>query len=276
MIDVDLHLHTNYSHGKAGVVEMYRAARARGLEIFGFSEHSPRPAGYDYPHDYRDRLAAGYPDYIAEVLALQGKVNDDFGMPVLLGLEMDWIEGQEAFMASTIARYPYEYVIAGVHFLGTWGFDASPDDWADLDEARRAGCYERYYQTMAAMAATGMFQIVAHPDLIKIFSIHSFTDWLASAKGQQATRAALKAVKEAGMALEVSSAGLRKPCAQIYPAPPIMRLAAELSIPITFGSDAHCAQTPAFAFDELAAYARTFGYSESVWFRRGERNSRPF
>lgn len=276
MITVDLHLHTCHSHGKASPMEMFQAARANGLEIIGFSEHSPRPVGYDYPTDYRDSLTASYPEYVNQVRAIQAGAEKVNGPQVLLGLEMDWFEGQQAFIADTISRYEYDYIIAGIHFLDTWGFDFTPDDWNSLNDDARAQLYTRYYRTMKSMAETGLFNIVAHPDLIKIFSAASFARWLSAPENQAPVREALHAVKNAGMAMEISSAGLRKPCAEIYPAPPIMRMAREMDIPVSFASDAHCTNTPAHAFDELARYAASFGYTESVWYAKRVEQRRPF
>ncbi|MDE7065343.1 MAG: histidinol-phosphatase, partial [Desulfovibrionaceae bacterium] len=79
-----------------------------------------------------------------------------------------------------------------------------------------------------------------------------------------------------GMAMEISSAGLRKACREIYPGPVIMGLAADLGVPVTFGSDAHNVDDVAYGFDQLAAYARSFGYDKSVWFRKGERFEQAF
>jgi len=78
-------------------------------------------------------------------------------------------------------------------------------------------------------------------------------------------------VRDAGMAMEVSSAGLRKPCAEIYPGPAIMRLAADLQVPITFASDAHTTDQVAYAFSELAVYTASFGYCDSLVFRKKDR-----
>ena len=76
--------------------------------------------------------------------------------------------------------------------------------------------------------------------------------------------------------MEISSAGLRKPCKEIYPGPVIMQLAAELELSITFGSDAHCTQTPAYAFAELARYAASFGFTHSLWFEQRRPRPEPF
>ena len=70
-------------------------------------------------------------------------------------------------------------------------------------------------------------------------------------------------MKDNGVIMEISSAGLRKPCKEIYPGPKIMALAATLGLAVSFASDAHCTGTPAFAFDQLARYASGFGYTHS-------------
>ncbi|MDR2727004.1 MAG: histidinol-phosphatase, partial [Deltaproteobacteria bacterium] len=108
--------------------------------------------------------------------------------------------------------------------------------------------------------------------LIKIFSVDDFHAWLTG-DTFDLVRDALMAVRDAGMAMEVSSAGLRKPCAEIYPCPAIMRLAADLRVPIAFASDAHASDQIAYAFPELAAYAASFGYGDSLVFRGQDRIS---
>ena len=81
MIRADLHSHTKYSHGADEPEEMFAAANARGLEILGFSEHSPRPQGYDYTHEYREKLAAGFAEYVSRVQDLKKNA----GLPRIAG-----------------------------------------------------------------------------------------------------------------------------------------------------------------------------------------------
>lgn len=270
MITVDLHSHTKYSHAAASAAEMYAAALAKNLTVFGFSEHSPRPDGYLYPKDYQERLSVHFADYHREVRELQGSGNNAAGdkkMLVLLGLEMDYVRAEEAYVRQVCLAENYDYIIGGLHFLGLWGFDSSADDWKDLGERQAFAHYEHYYEDLSAMSRCGLFQIAAHPDLIKIFSVHVFKRWLQKAASLDLVKKALKGIKDSGMTMEVSSAGLRKPCAEIYPCPEIMGLAAELGVDISFGSDSHCVNTVAYGFDLLAAHAKKFGYSESVYFQ---------
>jgi histidinol-phosphatase (PHP family) len=255
MITADLHTHTRASHGKNTAREMFAAGRERGIALHGFSEHSPRPDGYDYPREYRAHLVSAYPDYVREVLELKAQ----YPGQVLFGMETDWMEEESAFMQHAVRAYDFDYLTGSVHFLGTWGYDFSADDWTRLDFDQRAALYESYFRTLTRMAASGLFNIAAHPDLIKIFSIDTFRQWLTRHDGLDLVRESLVAVRDAGMSMEISSAGLRKPCKEIYPGPEIMRLAAELRVPVVFGSDAHQTAEMGFAFDELARYAASFG-----------------
>ncbi len=272
MIIADVHSHTLYSHAQATTADMYASAQDKGLRIFGFSEHSPRPQGYNYPSDYQERLEKGFPLYVAEVDALKAKGH----IKALLGLELDYIPAEEAFAAKVCGAHDFDYVIAGLHFQDRWGFDNKAEDWAFADGKEYAARYERYYTDMERMCRTGLFNIVAHPDLIKIFSVERFRHWLESPGALELVHRALLAAKEAGMAMELSSAGLRKPCKEFYPGPQIMRLAADLGLPLSVGSDAHCVNTVAANFTELEDYARSFGYTQSVIFEKRRPTAVPF
>ena len=265
MIIVDLHNHTNASHGRNSVAEMVASAKEKGLRIYGFSEHSPRPLACSYPREYREHLQASFGTYVNDIRQFQ---QNDQEITVLLGMELDWIPSDRPFMEQALAAWPFDYVIGGIHFLDTWGFDFTPEDWKLPTERIRA-CYTLYFQNLRAMAESGLVNIAAHPDIIKIFSLEHFKIWIAEQENLDLVAAALAAIRKAGMAMEISSAGLRKPCHEIYPGPAIMRLAADLNVPITFGSDAHNVTEPGFAFDQLEAWARTYGYTHSVLFRQG-------
>jgi histidinol-phosphatase (PHP family) len=258
MIAADLHTHTRCSHGNSTVREMFAAGRERGIALHGFTEHSPRPEGYDYPEEYRTQLLRAFPDYVREVLALK----EQHPGHVLLGMEVDWMEAEIDFIQHASRAYDFDYLIGSVHFIGTWGYDFSAEDWRPLSFAQRAAHYESYFHALTRMAASQLFHIAGHPDLIKIFSPDSFRQWLTRHGGLDLVRESLVAVRDAGMSMEISSAGLRKPCREIYPGPEIMRLAAELRLPVVFGSDAHQAADMAFAFDELARYAVSFGIEQ--------------
>ena len=273
-VTVDLHNHTLHSHAKDTAEAMAASAYANGMELFGFSEHSLRPEGYGYPKDYQPRLQAGFPSYIAEVLAEKERYAGR--MEIFLALEMDYMPDEEAYARASVAAHPYEYVIGGLHFQGLWGFDHSAQDWEPLSDAACADIFARYYRDLKQMAETGLFQIAAHPDLVKLFRKQTFDAWIILPEARERVREAFAAMKKAGMAMEISSAALRKGLGEPYPGPVIMGIARDMGLPVSFGSDAHSVNDVAFGFDTLAEYAHGFGYTQSVFFRNKTMHVRPF
>lgn len=273
-IAADLHNHTHHSHAKDTVAAMAVSAFDKGLKHFGFSEHSLRPKGYAYPQDYQPRLEAGLPLYAKEVAIEQERYKGR--MQILFALEIDYMVAEEAYAQKTAAAHEYDYVIGGLHFQGHWGFDFSAADWETLSDEACGEYFFRYYSDLRAMAATGLFQIAAHPDLIKLFRKETFAEWIKKTDAQEAVRSALAAIKTNGAAMEISSAGLRKKLGEPYPGPVVMRLAGELDLPVAFGSDAHAVADVAFGFDVLAEYAQSFGYSQSAVFEKRAMRLIPF
>ena len=268
MICADIHNHTLASHGLATVGEMFAAAQARKLAWSGFSEHSPLPPGYSCPL-YKGDLAVTFPAYAAEVMALREQTaghagGGQSGAPrVLLGMELDWLPVNMPWMRDAVSRYPFDYIIGGLHFVGDVPV-GSPRSWGpEVERPQRFARYDAYYEAMRELAASGMVDVVAHPDFIKVCCYEDFQAWLALPGSTDRVAAALEAMRATDTAMEVSSAGLRKPFHEPYPGPAIMRLAADLGLTISFGSDAHNIQDTGSHFDTLAEYAASYGFARS-------------
>ncbi len=262
MLTTDIHTHTSYAHGGSTVTEMFEKGKSIGLKVHGFSEHSPRPLGYDYPSEYREKLKEMLPTYVREVKELQTNQTD---VKVLFGMEIDWLENELEFVTETTKMYDFDYLIGGIHFLGKWGFDAQAQDWDCLSYTQKSIFFEAYYKTMQKMIATKLFHTIAHPDLIKIFAIDDFKKWRSEEKNIALIRETLVLAKESGIAMEVSTAGLRKPCKEMYPCEEIMHIASELDLPITIASDGHCVNTIGAYFDVLESYLKKFNINSYVY-----------
>lgn len=251
---------------------MLAAAKEKGLSLIGFSEHSPRPQGFNYTHEYREQLEKLLPTYVKDVNALK----KDKTCRVLLGIEMDWLAGQEEFIQKACAANPYDYIIGSVHFIDHWGFDDGREAWENVSQEICEERYRAYFRAWKQMLSSGFFQIAAHPDLIKIYSVNQFAIWLQKPEATAIIRDCLETLRKNGMAMEISSAGLRKACAEIYPHPAIMRIAAELELDVSMASDAHCANDVGADFDKLAAYARSFGFARQTIFEGLAKTCLPF
>ena len=267
MICADVHNHTIASHGLATVGEMFAAAQARNLAWYGFSEHSPLPPGYSCPL-YKGDLAVTFPVYAAEVMALREQTASHAdgkpGMPrVLMGMELDWLPVNMPWMRDVIGHYSFDYIIGGLHFVGDVPV-GSPRCWGpEVTREERFARYNAYYEIMRGLAASGMVDVVAHPDFIKVCCYDDFQSWLALPGSTERIAAVLEAMRTTDTAMEVSSAGLRKTFHEPYPGPTIMRLAADLGLTISFGSDAHNTEDTGSHFAELAAYAASYGFTRS-------------
>ncbi|MBV5321687.1 MAG: histidinol-phosphatase [Sulfuricurvum sp.] len=243
---VDLHNHTVLcNHATGTVAEYVEAAIACQTEYFGFSDHAPMH--YDLAYRMRFDQMELYEGWVKEA---QDKYADK--IHVLLGYEIDYLPG---YMDNIVLNRSCDYLIGSVHFIDDWGFD-NPEfigryEGADIDDI-----YRRYFALVEAMAQSGKFDIVGHFDLLKIFK------YLPTGDIRSLSEGALKAIKKANMSIEINVAGYRKPIAEAYPSPLLMELIAELEIPITFGSDAHCKEQVGLYTQEAEALARSVGYDK--------------
>ena len=159
-----------------------------------------------------------------------------------------------------------DYLIGSVHFIDEWGFD-NPEFIGRYQHEDIDVIWQRYFDQVETMASSNLFDIVGHFDLIKVFKFMPKSDIVSLASG------ALDAVAEAGMTMEINVAGYRKPVAEAYPSPALLKAARKRGIPVTFGSDAHTPGQIGLFRNEAEALAREAGYTECAYFRGRKRFS---
>lgn len=265
----DYHVHTARCGHAGGTMRAYvEAALARGLTEVAFTDHVPL---YFLPGDDPEpdfAMTGGeLPGYVEEVLALR----DEFAgrIAVLLGLEADYAEGHEAALQDLLAAHDWDVVLGSVHWVkGDW-IDG-PGSAARHEREGTAALWAEYYRLVGKAAATGLFDVLTHFDLPKKFG-HRMPAALAAAEG-----AAVEAAKAAGVAVEVSSAGLRKAVAEEYPAPPLLARLVRAEVPIVFSSDAHAPAEVGWGRERMEAAALAAGAREHLSFRKRERRRHTF
>jgi len=263
----DYHMHTpRCHHAKGDVREYAEAAILAGLTEIGMSDHSPMPVAFD--DDWRMDMQE-LTDYQREVETVRDEVSGT--LTVRVGLEADFRPGSESGVARLIDSYAWDYVIGSVHYIEGWDFD-NPDKIKHWDSCNFEDAWCSYFDLVAQSAATGMFDIIGHPDLIKKFGHHPPE---GSNRVSGAMESMLQAVKEADCALEISSAGLRKPVKEIYPHPRMIRRAAELAIPFAFGSDTHAPVAVGHAMDDCLALLESCGIHKVCAFEQRRRHMLP-
>ena len=214
----DYHVHAlahgEYQYTYDWLKKFLTTARQRKINELGFAEHDEFISQIDTT--VLKRLQEEFPD-----------------IKLRLGLEVDYIPGREDYIRQLSQSYDFDYIIGSVHFIDGWGFD-HPDFRHLFEERDIDQVYSRYFELVQMAVKSGLFDIIGHLDLIKIWGHrprqHNVMFYVEPL---------LNSIKAARMLIEINSAGLRKPVGEIYPQQEIIDLMASKQIAVTLGSDAH-------------------------------------
>ena len=257
-------MHTPLCHHAVGEpVELAAQAVAKGLSEIGFSEHSPMPRD-DF--DNWRMLNHDFDRYIASVEAAQKKFPQ---LRIKVALEVDYLPGHEAWIQQLAKRYPWDYFIGSVHYVSeSWDID-NPTKLSEWKKRDPWEVWSVYFDRLTMAAQSGLFEIIGHADLPKKFCFVPKQDCTPL------FQKFINAVKDADIAIELNTAGLRKECKEIYPAPSLLKIAAAAGVPITFGSDAHAPQEVGADFEAARSLAKAHGYTHTCLFTRRQRELIP-
>jgi histidinol-phosphatase (PHP family) len=260
---VDYHMHLrsegrHLSHTVETVERWAEGAAARGIDEIGFTEHfyyflEARPL-LTVPYQI-DHCHVPIEPYVEAVL--EGKTR---GLPVKLGVEVDYYPGREDEVRALLARHPWDFVLGSVHYLDGLALDSAPTLVAALGAEE---AYRRYFETLSRAAESGLFNALAHPDLVKFHA--GLLEW---------DRSAFVDVLD-GVCLEVSSAGLHKPHGRIYPEPELLEVAHDAGVGITLASDAHEPDDVGRDLERAIEHAREAGYETVTVFESGRGRQEP-
>jgi histidinol-phosphatase (PHP family) len=248
----DYHNHTNWSPDGKGTMEEYIAkAQERGISEIGFSDHMLVQKFRCYPRMTPESM----PEYVRSFL----DVRERSKLPVKLGIEMDFIPGDAEAVRDFISKYPFDYVIGSVHLIGDWEFE-DQDRVQEYLKRDIMQVYEDYFSLVKQLCKTGFFNILAHPDLIKIRGFKPNRDFSALLTDVAETMA------EADVCAEINMRGLTRPCKEIYPSEHFLRILHANDVQITFGSDAHEPEELGRYLDEGIHLAKKVGYTSAIVF----------
>lgn len=271
LTDYHLHLRTD-EVGKAeeaftheNVDRYLAAAEEQGIAELGVSEHLYR---------FAESLAIWQHSY------WQDQAVDELGAycefvrttPLRLGIEADYIRGAEDRIATLLDAHGFDYVVGSVHYLGDLGAvdDQRYDVWSSFPDAD--SLWQSYFEWQAELARSGLFDIVSHPDLVKIW-------------GEDRPRPErdprfhyepfVEAVAESGIAVEVSTAGLRKPVGEIYPSRALAEMFVEAGAGFALSSDAHTPDQVGFGYEQAVEFLADLGVDRICVFEGRERRLEP-
>lgn len=186
------------------------------------------------------------------------------GLPVVVGLEVDYCPGRMDAIGRLLAGYPFDVLLGSVHWLGAWLFDDVGDETSEAQWRLHGAddAWRRYTGALEELAATRSCDVLAHPDLVKVSGRRPGDALLAECHERIAVAAAAS-----GMAAEISSAGWRKPVGEVYPAPSLLERFRALGVPVTTASDSHGPGDVADRAADLAHLAESAGYTTLRAFR---------
>jgi len=246
----------------AANAERYReVASERGIAELGVAEHIYRfaaaleiwqhPFWRQYAHDDLD----DYCGFVREETDLR------------LGIEMDFIPGREDRIANVLDGRDWDYVVGSVHFLRDHSLDTEDYSiWGAGESADRI--WRRYFETVAASALSGLYDIIAHPDLVKVWGSAAP---VPDRDPRYFYEPAVEAFAEVGVAVELSTAGWRKPVGEQYPALPFLEMLVDAGCPLALSSDAHVPEQLGFEYERAVELLESLGVREIAVFERRQR-----
>jgi histidinol-phosphatase (PHP family) len=241
------------------------AAEEQGIEELGVSEHIYRFKealalwGHPYWREQAGDDLAAYCEFVRTT-------------PLRLGLEADYIRGAEDRIAELLEGHDFDYVVGSVHYLGEAGAvdDRRYDVWDSFRDAD--SLWRTYFEWQADLVRSGLFDVVSHPDLVKIWG----DDRPAPERDPRFHYEPFaEALAEYDIAVEISTAGLRKPVDEIYPARALAEMCLEAGVEFALSSDAHAPDQVGFGYDRAMDFLDELGVERLCVFEHRKRRTEP-
>jgi histidinol-phosphatase (PHP family) len=250
----------------SGNAERYReTASERGIAELGVAEHVYRfsAALEIWEHPFWRRYASDDLD------AYCGFVREETDLR--LGIEMDFVPGREDRIANVLDRCEWDYVVGSVHFLRDHSVDAEDYSiWGTGESPERI--WRRYFETVAEAARSGLYDIMAHPDLVKVWGRAAP---IPDGDLRRYYEPAVEAFADSGVAVELSTAGWRKPVGEQYPSAAFLEMLVDAGCPIALSSDAHVPDQLGFEYERALEVLESVGVREIAVFERRARRLEP-
>jgi len=257
---VDYHMHLRdaderVAHRADAIEPFVETAAARGVDEIGFAEHVYyfRQTASLWAQSEKAQACMHDLDVYVDAVGEAKR----HGLPVKLGLEVDYVGDRQDELAEALEPYPWDYLLGSVHWIDGLAIDQAAGGglWAELTVEE---VWRRYFDALAELASSGHVDVLAHPDLAKIFGERPANGFAYPQLN--------------GVALEISTAGLHKPVGELYPDRALLEAN---GLPITLASDAHVPQNVGRDFDRALELARAAGYETVTVFEGREARQEP-
>lgn len=243
------------------------AAKDRGIAELALTEHGHRfvqAAGISQHVFWNETAHADLDAYVGALATAR-----DAGLPIRVGIELDWL-GTDCVdeLRALVAGREFDIVLGSVHWLAGGMIDHP--DYPVWDSHSVEDVWRLYFDELRSAAASGLYDVMAHPDLPKVFG-----DRPAGGVPQREYDDTADALAAAGVACEISSAGLRKAAAELYPAPAFLAACFARGVPITLAADGHRPEDVGRGLEHAVRLASHTGYRTVTAFRGREPRQEP-
>ncbi|MGA2405160.1 MAG: histidinol-phosphatase [Bacteroidales bacterium] len=256
----DYHMHSSYSDGRSDPEDYIASAIAAGLSEIGFSEH------LSLFKDLEDwnMNPVNISHYISHLENLKNSIKS---IKIKIGLEVDFFAGKEKEIFPFLSSLPLDYIIGSVHYLGEKTVDVGPEFYEGKSIDR---LFESYFDSVTSAVASGLFDIIGHCDLIRIYGYKPSSDQ------EPLYRKLAKTMKTHNVVFEVNTNGRNRPLADFYPDRRFLHIFREENVPVCINSDAHMPSRVGQYFDEAYELLRYIGFTEMAVFDKRVRKMVPF
>jgi histidinol-phosphatase (PHP family) len=256
----DYHMHSSYSDGRSAPEDYIAPAITAGLSEIGFSEHLTL---FKDLEDWNMNPVNISP-YINHLEELRKNTDN---IKIKIGLEVDYFEGKEEEIRSYLKVLPLDYIIGSVHYLGEKTVDLGPEFYEGKSIDR---LFESYFESVVTAISSGLFDIIAHCDLIRIYG------YKPDMNLEPLYKKLARAMKTHNVAFEVNTNGRNRPLADFYPDRRFLHIFREENVPVCVNSDAHMPSRVGQYFDEAYELLRYIGFTEMAVFDKRVRKMVPF
>ena len=254
------HSHTPLCmHAVGEPTEYAAAAKSRGLKGLIVTCHNPMPNGFSARVRMREDQ---FDEYIGLVQHTADLWIDQ--VDVRLGLEADFFRGHEAYLESQLRSADFQFVLGSVH-------PQIPEFRAAYWQDDLVAVQRTYFDLLAESAETGLFDSLAHPDLIKNFT----ADQWQPETIMDDICLALDRIAKTGVAMELNTSGVNKTISEMNPFPGMLRQIAERGIPVTIGADAHEPGRVADGYETALRLLSECGFTHVSYFLQRQRHDIP-
>ena len=254
------HCHTPLCKHAFGEPDEYAAvALERGFRGITFTCHCPLPDGFSA----NVRMTPGqFGEYVAMIHATRDKFAGR--LDVRLGLESDYYPGVEPWLEELHGRVPLSHVLGSIHYQVS-------DYRKSYYHGDVIAYQELYFEHLALSAESGLFDTLAHPDLIKN---ESPADWDFERMRPIIARA-LDRIAATGVAMELNTSGVQKSLSEMNPSPLQLSMMCERGIPVVIGADAHIPERVGDGYETALGLLAAAGYAEVSYFIDRKRQTIP-